>query len=100
MLIWVNLFVFISFVLIMSGFYMFIMHWKHLLNTLLSLEFIMLGIFFLLNSVMSSVGSESFFLFYFLILVVCEGVLGLSLLVSIVRAHGNDYFNSFSLLEC
>jgi NADH-ubiquinone oxidoreductase chain 4L len=41
-----------------------------------------------------------FFSLYFLTFSVCEGVLGLSVLVSIIRTHGNDYFINFSLLQC
>ena len=31
---------------------------------------------------------------------VCEGSLGLSILVSIIRSHGNDYFQSYNVLQC
>lgn len=31
-------------------------------------------------------------------MVVREGVLGLSILVSIIRTHGNDYFQRFNIL--
>jgi hypothetical protein len=30
---------------------------------------------------------------------VCEGFLGLSVLVSIVRSHGNDYFQCYSIFQ-
>jgi hypothetical protein len=33
-----------------------------------------------------------FFFIIFLTFIVCEGVLGLSILVSLIRTHGNDYF--------
>lgn len=40
-----------------------------------------------------------FYLIYFLIFVVCEGALGLSLIVLIVRIYGNDYINSIRLIK-
>nr|YP_010265181.1 NADH dehydrogenase subunit 4L [Cleistostoma dilatatum]UIP56978.1 NADH dehydrogenase subunit 4L [Cleistostoma dilatatum]UPL64982.1 NADH dehydrogenase subunit 4L [Cleistostoma dilatatum] len=89
-----------SLVMIFCGLWSFIGYHKHLLNSLLSLEFMMLGIFWLLSLQMSTVGSEVYLGLFFLTLVVCEGALGLSLLVLIVRSHGNDYFKSFSILEC
>nr|YP_007317579.1 NADH dehydrogenase subunit 4L [Ilyoplax deschampsi]AEH05077.1 NADH dehydrogenase subunit 4L [Ilyoplax deschampsi] len=89
-----------SMVMIFCGLSSFISYHKHLLNSLLSLEFMMLGIFWLLSLQMSTVGSEIYFGLFFLTLVVCEGALGLSLLVLIVRSHGNDYFKSFSVLVC
>nr|YP_009503184.1 NADH dehydrogenase subunit 4L [Dotilla wichmanni]AXA13786.1 NADH dehydrogenase subunit 4L [Dotilla wichmanni] len=87
-------------IMIFCGLWSFISYHKHLLNSLLSLEFMMLGIFWMLSLQMSGVGSEIYFGLFFLTLVVCEGALGLSLLIMIVRSHGNDYFKSFSVLVC
>nr|YP_009253821.1 NADH dehydrogenase subunit 4L [Helice tientsinensis]YP_009346401.1 NADH dehydrogenase subunit 4L [Helice latimera]YP_010743788.1 NADH dehydrogenase subunit 4L [Helice tridens]ALK01312.1 NADH dehydrogenase subunit 4L [Helice tientsinensis]AOR53783.1 NADH dehydrogenase subunit 4L [Helice latimera]WET30534.1 NADH dehydrogenase subunit 4L [Helice tridens] len=92
--------VFSSVFMIFCGLWSFISYNKHLLNSLLSLEFMMLGVFWLLSLQLSMVGSEIYFSLFFLTLAVCEGALGLSLLVLIVRSHGNDYFKSFNLLEC
>ena len=41
-----------------------------------------------------------FFVVYFLVFSVCDGSLGLSILVSIIRSHGNDYFKSYIVLQC
>nr|YP_010926815.1 NADH dehydrogenase subunit 4L [Procletes levicarina]WKF54322.1 NADH dehydrogenase subunit 4L [Procletes levicarina] len=73
---------------------------KHLLNTLLSLEYIMLSIFWFMSGIISNLGGDCYFLLFFLTLAACEGALGLALLVSIVRSHGNDNFSSFSVLQC
>nr|YP_009671927.1 NADH dehydrogenase subunit 4L [Strahlaxius plectrorhynchus]QCX31787.1 NADH dehydrogenase subunit 4L [Strahlaxius plectrorhynchus] len=94
---WMNLFP--ALLMIFCGFTSFISSRKHLLNILLSLEFIMLGIF-LMFMVMLSSFSETFLSLFFLTLVACEGALGLSMLILIVRTHGNDCFNSFSILQC
>nr|QEJ81460.1 NADH dehydrogenase subunit 4L [Pygoluciola sp. FM18] len=71
---------------------------SHLLLMLLSLEFIVLSLFFGLSIFFLSFMYESYFLMIFLSLSVCEGALGLSILVSMVRLYGNDYFNSFNIL--
>nr|AUN45083.1 NADH dehydrogenase subunit 4L [Macrophthalmus darwinensis] len=92
--------VLVSLVMIFCGLSSFVSYHKHLLNSLLSLEFLMLGVFWLLGLELTNVGSEVYFSLFFLVLVVCEGSLGLSLLVLIVRSHGSDYFKSFSVLEC
>nr|AGJ50514.1 NADH dehydrogenase subunit 4L [Austinograea alayseae] len=89
-----------SLFMIFCGLWSFISYNKHLLNSFLSLEFMMLGVFWLLSLQMSSVGSEIYFSLFFLTLAACEGALGLSLLVFVVRSHGNDRFSSFSVLEC
>nr|YP_009045962.1 NADH dehydrogenase subunit 4L [Thenus orientalis]CDR98458.1 NADH dehydrogenase subunit 4L [Thenus orientalis] len=93
-------YVFIPLTLVGCGGWVFTSKCKHLLNTLLSLEFIMLGIFFVLSNCLSVSGNEMYFVLFFLSMVACEGALGLSLLVSIVRTHGNDHYNSFSILQC
>nr|AXS65183.1 NADH dehydrogenase subunit 4L [Coleoptera sp. 13 KM-2017] len=71
---------------------------KHLLLMLLSLEFIVLSLYFNLFIYLSFIGFEYFFSMIFLTFSVCEGALGLSILVSLIRTHGNDYFGSFSVL--
>nr|YP_010464336.1 NADH dehydrogenase subunit 4L [Opatrum subaratum]UUL71713.1 NADH dehydrogenase subunit 4L [Opatrum subaratum] len=81
-----------------SGLIMFSMKRKHLLLMLLSLEFIVLSVYFLMFFYLSQAGNEYFFSMVFLTFSVCEGVLGLSILVSLIRTHGNDYFQSFSVL--
>nr|YP_010947419.1 NADH dehydrogenase subunit 4L [Pseudandraca flavamaculata]WGO62457.1 NADH dehydrogenase subunit 4L [Pseudandraca flavamaculata] len=71
---------------------------KHLLIVLLSLEFMVLGIFFFMLLLLSYIDYDMYMLMVFLVFSVCEGSLGLSILVSMIRTHGNDYFQSFSLL--
>nr|YP_009406962.1 NADH dehydrogenase subunit 4L [Typhlatya mitchelli]ASA39485.1 NADH dehydrogenase subunit 4L [Typhlatya mitchelli] len=73
---------------------------KHLLSTLLSLEYIMLSIFWLVSGSVADLGDNSYFILFFLTLAACEGALGLALLVSVVRTHGSDNFSSFSVLQC
>nr|YP_009927066.1 NADH dehydrogenase subunit 4L [Indochinamon bhumibol]QNT10762.1 NADH dehydrogenase subunit 4L [Indochinamon bhumibol]BCL51424.1 NADH dehydrogenase subunit 4L [Indochinamon bhumibol] len=89
-----------SLVMIICGLWGFINYHKHLLNSLLSLEFMMLGVFWLLILQISSMSKEMYFVLFFLTLVACEGALGLSLLVLIVRSHGSDYFSVINILEC
>nr|QTZ20310.1 NADH dehydrogenase subunit 4L [Spodoptera picta] len=76
----------------------FVFKYKHLLIVLLSLEFIVLSIFFFLLTYLIFVEYDMYMLMLFLVFSVCEGALGLSILVSMIRTHGNDYFQSFNLL--
>nr|QFQ01327.1 NADH dehydrogenase subunit 4L [Acanthephyra smithi] len=82
------------------GLWAFVGGRKHLLNTLLSLEYIMLSIFWFMVIMIVNLGGDSYFVLFFLTLAACEGALGLALLVSVVRTHGNDNFSSFSVLQC
>nr|QNV11690.1 NADH dehydrogenase subunit 4L [Phyllodromia melanocephala] len=83
-----------------AGVLVFVSNRKHLLSMLLSLEFIVLSLFFFLVIYLNYMNFEMFFSMMFLVFSVCEGALGLSILVSMIRSHGNDYFQSFSILQC
>lgn len=71
---------------------------KHLLLILLRLEFIVLSLFLGLFFYFNLIIYEYYFSLIFLSFRVCEGALGLSLLVRIIRSHGNDYFQTFNIL--
>nr|QNE85579.1 NADH dehydrogenase subunit 4L [Pegomya bicolor] len=85
-------------ILFIMGVFTFISNRKHLLSMLLSLEYIVLSLFFLLFIYLNMFNYENFFSMMFLTFSVCEGALGLSILVSMIRTHGNDYFQSFNIL--
>nr|AYR05366.1 NADH dehydrogenase subunit 4L [Coleoptera sp. ACP-2013] len=87
-----------SFIMYFSGLLVFSMKRKHLLLMLLSLEFIILSLYFNLFIYLSNFSNEYYFCMIFLTMSVCEGALGLSILVSLIRTHGNDYFKTFSML--
>nr|YP_009236726.1 NADH dehydrogenase subunit 4L [Acraea rogersi]AMJ17193.1 NADH dehydrogenase subunit 4L [Acraea rogersi] len=85
-------------IMFMIGNMIFVSKHKHLLIVLMSLEFIVLSIFFLLLLYLMMIEYNMYMLMVFLVFSVCEGVLGLSILVSMIRTHGNDYFQSFNLI--
>nr|YP_010166682.1 NADH dehydrogenase subunit 4L [Mystonectes coelamboides]QRV62773.1 NADH dehydrogenase subunit 4L [Mystonectes coelamboides] len=80
-----------------SGVLVFSSKRKHLLLMLLSMEFIILSIYILLFMFLSYFDYQYYFSMMFLVFCVCESVLGLSILVSLIRTHGNDYFFSMNL---
>lgn len=86
--------------LLLIGLFIFVSNRKHLLSILLRLEFIVLVLFLYLFIYLNLLGYEGFFSIIYLTFSVCEGALGLSILVSIIRTHGNDYFQSFNILQC
>nr|YP_010233755.1 NADH dehydrogenase subunit 4L [Eophileurus chinensis]QSZ78124.1 NADH dehydrogenase subunit 4L [Eophileurus chinensis] len=71
---------------------------SHLLLMLLSLEFVMLSLYLNLFLYLMYFNYEFYFSMIFISMSVCEGALGLSILVSMVRTHSNDYFQSFNVL--
>uniref|UniRef100_UPI003002162A NADH dehydrogenase subunit 4L n=1 Tax=Homaloxestis plocamandra TaxID=3133851 RepID=UPI003002162A len=88
----------IVFIMYFIGNMIFVSKYKHLLIVLLSLEFIVLSLFFFMLMMLMMMDFNMYMLMVFLVFSVCEGVLGLSILVSMIRSHGNDYFQSFNLL--
>lgn len=87
-------------ILFIIGVFTFVSNRKHLLSILLRLEYIVLRLFLLLFIYLNILNFEFFFRIIFLTFSVCEGALGLSILVRIIRTHGNDYFQRFNILQC
>lgn len=90
--------IFLFVVIFLRGGIIFISKYKHLLIVLLRLEFLVLGIFSFLCFFLSYFDYNFYFLMVFLVFSVCEGALGLSILVSMIRTYGRDYFQGFNLL--
>nr|YP_010166669.1 NADH dehydrogenase subunit 4L [Lioporeus pilatei]QRV62760.1 NADH dehydrogenase subunit 4L [Lioporeus pilatei] len=95
MLLMLNFILFI--VMFFVGLIVFSSKRKHLLLMLLSMEFIILSLYSLMFLFLSMFDYEFYFSMMFLVFSVCESVLGLSILVSLIRTHGNDYFFSLNL---
>nr|WRK67321.1 NADH dehydrogenase subunit 4L [Nemoptera coa] len=85
-------------VMFISGCLSYSLKRKHLLSMLISLEYIVISLFFFLILYLVNYNYEFFFTMIFLTFSVCEGALGLGILVMVVRTHGNDYFQSFTSL--
>nr|APX39735.1 NADH dehydrogenase subunit 4L [Podagrica fuscicornis] len=76
----------------------FVLNRKHLLMMLLNLEFSVIILYFGMFMYFNYMMFEFFYLMIFLTMSVCEGALGLSMMVLMVRSHGNDYIMTFSSL--
>nr|QGQ61705.1 NADH dehydrogenase subunit 4L [Pseudolebinthus sp. 1 RN-2019] len=90
----------ILFSLYLSGIWVYCSKRKHLLMVLLSLEYMVIFTFVLLVNWLSMFYCGMYFSMIYLVFSVCEGVLGLGILVCMVRGYGNDYFQSFVILRC
>nr|YP_009740689.1 NADH dehydrogenase subunit 4L [Ergatettix dorsifera]QID03651.1 NADH dehydrogenase subunit 4L [Ergatettix dorsifera] len=95
-----SLMLFFFYMIFFSGLYVFSSFRKHLLLMLLGLEFMVLGLFYYIFIWLTFLGNMDWFLVIFLVFSVCEGALGLSVLVSMIRSSGNDYVFSSSLFVC
>nr|UPL65230.1 NADH dehydrogenase subunit 4L [Scantius aegyptius rossii] len=93
-------------IIFMSLFFMFLMgvivfclSYKHLLLTLFSIEYLVLSLYSLFFIFLFYMGCEIYFVLFFLTFSVCEGALGLGVLVNMIRSHGNDFLSSLSVLS-
>nr|AVJ52550.1 NADH dehydrogenase subunit 4L [Scutiphora pedicellata] len=93
------MFIYIMTIPLLCGVIAFCSYRSHLLLVLLSLEFMVLSVFYMMILLMMMYGYELYFSLIFLVFSVCEGALGLSILVKMVRSHGNDYLMSVSILS-
>lgn len=67
---------------------------KHILLCLIRFEFIIISLLLIIMN-FCSIFNYSFYLYLIIItFYVCEGVIGLGILVRLIRSHGNDYLNS------
>nr|YP_010990665.1 NADH dehydrogenase subunit 4L [Paravarcia deceptrix]WOW99109.1 NADH dehydrogenase subunit 4L [Paravarcia deceptrix] len=70
---------------------------KHFLMSLISLEFFLLSLFSFIYFYFDFFFFDYFFVIIYLVLGVCDGVLGLSLVVFLVRSGSSDYLDSLTL---
>nr|YP_010730010.1 NADH dehydrogenase subunit 4L [Amblyomma tonelliae]WEF75024.1 NADH dehydrogenase subunit 4L [Amblyomma tonelliae] len=70
----------------------------HLIMVLMSIEFMYMSLMFLMMSLFSLYNILNIFLF--LVSIVCEAALGLSLLVLLNFFYGNEMLNSMNLIKC
>lgn len=87
-----------SLIMYLFGVISFRLFRKHLLSLLLSLEMVVLSLYLIIINYLYIFDYERFFSLIFLTFSVCEGALGLGVLVSMIRFYGNDHFRVFRVL--
>nr|YP_009925553.1 NADH dehydrogenase subunit 4L [Tanea lineata]QNH82276.1 NADH dehydrogenase subunit 4L [Tanea lineata] len=76
------------------------LQYKHLLSILLSLEAATMNLFIMMFSLANNISFNGEMSLILITLGACEASLGLAILVSMIRAQGNDYVSSFSSQKC
>nr|AUR39867.1 NADH dehydrogenase subunit 4L [Agonita chinensis] len=71
---------------------------KHFLHLLLSLEFMFLSLYFMFFLYLNFNMMNLFIMMIFLTMGVCEGVLGLCLMVQMIRTYSSDFLKMLSML--
>nr|YP_009512899.1 NADH dehydrogenase subunit 4L [Zele chlorophthalmus]AXK15291.1 NADH dehydrogenase subunit 4L [Zele chlorophthalmus] len=89
----------LSLLMFIQSLMMFSYFYKHILLTLVSLEFMMLNLLFNIYISLLSTNLNMFFMSLFLTIMICESILGMSLLIYLVRYNGNDYLKTLNLIK-
>nr|YP_010610474.1 NADH dehydrogenase subunit 4L [Cyphonia clavata]WAP90804.1 NADH dehydrogenase subunit 4L [Cyphonia clavata] len=70
---------------------------KHIFMCLISLEFIIIYLLLIIYFYCLSFFSSMYLYVLMMTFLVCEGALGLSLMIFLIRCHSNDYINSMMM---
>nr|YP_010610766.1 NADH dehydrogenase subunit 4L [Bolitaena pygmaea]WAP91586.1 NADH dehydrogenase subunit 4L [Bolitaena pygmaea] len=91
---------------LLVGLYMYVcgvvvlmLQWKHILNMLLGFEVLTLSVVFMFLFSWSIISFSMYLVVVMIVFSVCEATLGLALLVSFIRLHGNDYVSSLNMYK-
>nr|AOS49775.1 NADH dehydrogenase subunit 4L [Aleurocanthus camelliae] len=74
------------------------MNKTHTINNLIMLEFVVMATSFFMFMNLANMNNELYLMFFFLILMITESILGLSILIMMIRTHSNDYLKSASVM--
>nr|AYQ22955.1 NADH dehydrogenase subunit 4L [Pleurocryptella fimbriata] len=87
------------FLIFVSSMISFSLNWTHLLSALVLLEFMVISLYASLSSLMSLKTLTEFDSLVFLTIAVCEGVLGVSVLIMLVRSSGNELLSTQTVMK-
>lgn len=87
-------------VILVGGFLGLVGRYRRVLNILLRFEIIILGLLRFLGLWLEGGLGDLMFIFYFVVFIVGEGVLGLRLLVGLIRGHGEDTKLGLGVIIC
>nr|YP_009939384.1 NADH dehydrogenase subunit 4L [Crenidorsum turpiniae]QNV48538.1 NADH dehydrogenase subunit 4L [Crenidorsum turpiniae] len=76
---------------------MYVMNKNHTLNNLIILEFISISTSSIALKAIGWMSMEIFIMLFILIILITESILGLSLLINMIRTHGNDYMKTSAI---
>nr|CCI69377.1 NADH dehydrogenase subunit 4L [Metacrangonyx sp. 4 MDMBR-2012] len=85
---------------VLMGLVKFILNDNFVLISLLSLEYISLLMYLLMSMSLPLLGGEMYYLLYFLVMMICEGVLGLSLMILISFSHSSGLMKLYNSSSC
>lgn len=71
----------------------------HIINNLIIIEFASVLLIVLILKILNIIVIEIHLRFYFIVLIITERIAGLSILITTIRTHGNDFLKSSIVLK-
>nr|ARJ63879.1 NADH dehydrogenase subunit 4L [Bemisia emiliae] len=78
---------------------LYLINKTHIINSLIIIEYITLMVLVLMTLLIKIMNLENHNILYFIILLVTESVVGLSILIGMIRTHGNDFMKSSAVTK-
>ena len=95
-----NLIISLIFFCLLIGLFSYCVIRRHVLISLISLEFIRIILFLILVDCYCLMVLDSFVFLFYLVFSACEGAFGLGVIIYMVRGYGNDLFRRMRLMKC
>nr|APF47445.1 NADH dehydrogenase subunit 4L [Pholetesor sp. SNS-2016] len=89
----------LSMILFMISTFMFSSFYKHLLMSLISLEFMILNLSMMLYFNLYTLKLNIYFMSFFWTITICESIMGLTILVYMIRKLGNDFTKMLNIMN-
>nr|YP_010128470.1 NADH dehydrogenase subunit 4L [Aleyrodes shizuokensis]QPO06180.1 NADH dehydrogenase subunit 4L [Aleyrodes shizuokensis] len=77
--------------------YMFLKN--HIINNLIIIEYLIILTILIMFNMLMIMKMENFLILYLLITAISESIIGLSMLISMIRTHSNDFMKSLSVMK-
>nr|ARJ63891.1 NADH dehydrogenase subunit 4L [Bemisia sp. WTT-2017] len=77
----------------------FLISKMHIINSLIIIEYMSIMVIISMLVFIKIMNLENHNALYFMILLITESILGLSILISMIRTHGNDFMKSAVVMK-
>nr|YP_026061.1 NADH dehydrogenase subunit 4L [Aleurodicus dugesii]AAS77751.1 NADH dehydrogenase subunit 4L [Aleurodicus dugesii] len=79
--------------------YYYIMNKNNLMKNLILIEFMILSIIIIFFMFLINMKMQFFLIFMFLIVSITESIIGISIIISMIRTHNNEFMMSISIMK-
>jgi len=78
---------------------LYIFRKTHIIRNLIIIEYLVILMILTIFLILTNIKIENFIVLYLLIITISERIIGLSILISIIRTHSNDFIKSTTIIK-